>query len=80
MGLAWFAKKLVSYRTITLNVNGAGLQNVHNSLIFLLSGFSFAGTDDSQDSKVRDVAIIVPLYHFSCSQTFRSLFAAIHLR
>ena len=31
---------------------------------FFLSGFSFAGSYDSQNSKNRDVTIFIPLYHF----------------
>ena len=49
--ICFFAKKLLLYRTITLNVNEAGMQKFDNSLFFVLFGFSLAGTDNSQDNR-----------------------------
>ena len=40
------------------------MQKFHISLIFFLSGLPLSDTDDSQDSKERDVSIFIPLCHF----------------
>ena len=44
---------------------------------FFLSGFSFTGTDDTQDGRRRKGTIFVPLYYF---QSVTNLFATLLIR
>ena len=48
--------------------------------LYHLSGFSFTDTGDSQDSMGRERTILFPSNNFACSQTFRHLFATLHVR
>ena len=48
--------------------------------VFFLSGFSFTDTDNSQDSRGREGTILFHSTTSTRSQTFRHLFATLHVR
>ena len=47
---------------------------------FFLSGFSFTDNDNSQDSRGMEGTIVFHSTTSTCSQTFRHLFATLHVR
>ena len=81
--LIWFAKKLVSYKTINSNLNGTWMQKFHSSLIFLsiLVSFHrhwwFTGQQGKRQIYSRDRFFS---NIFTCSRSFRYLFEALNLR
>ena len=57
-----------------------GLHNLMVIIIFFLSGFSFTDTGSSQDSSGREGTILFHSTTSTRSQTFRHLFATLHVR